>query len=221
MTPELPGALARLAPLLEHYGYAAVFLLVLLDNCLVPVPGQTLLIAAAVYAGAGSLNLAAVVAVAVLGAVVGDTLGYVIGRTGGRAFIHRYGRYVLLPPDRFASVEAFFTRNGGKVVLFSRFIDGLRQTSGALAGITGMRWHRFAAYNVAGAVLWVGVWAGLGYSTGTHIGAVYTEVIRYQFYVLALLVAGVAVLVTRRVLRRRRAGRDGPADAPKTAPKTD
>ncbi|WP_034087200.1 DedA family protein [Streptacidiphilus albus] len=204
MTPELPGALARLAPLLEHYGYAAVFLLVLLDNCLVPVPGQTLLTAAAVYAGAGALSLPGVVGTAFAGAVVGAALAYLVGRVGGRAFVHRYGRYVLLPPKRFAPVEAFFVRNGGKVLLFARFLDGLRQTSGVLAGISGMDWRRFGVYNVLGSLLWVGVWAGLGYSTGTHIGLVYTEVVRYQLYALLLLVAVVAVLVTRAVLRRRR-----------------
>lgn len=211
MTPELPGALAGLAPLLEHYGYAAVFLLVLLDNMLVPVPGQTVLIAAAVYAGAGRLNMAAVVILAILAAVVGDWLGYLIGRTGGRAFVHRYGRYLLLPPPRFAKVEAFFTRNGGKVVLFARFIDGLRQANGALAGISGMPWRRFGVYNLLGAVLWVGVWAGIGYGTGTRIGEVYTEAIRYQLYVLILVGAVAVALVARHLLRRRRAGTNGDA----------
>ena len=204
MTPELPGVLARLAPLLEHYGYAAVFLLVLLDNCLVPVPGQTVLTAAAVYAGAGSLSLPGVIGVALAGAVVGAALAYLVGRVGGRAFVHRYGRYVLLPPKRFAPVEAFFVRNGGRVLLFSRFLDGLRQTGGALAGISGMDWRRFGVYNVLGALLWVGVWAGLGYSAGTNIGVIYTEVVRYQLYALALLAVLVAALVTRVLLRRRR-----------------
>jgi membrane protein DedA with SNARE-associated domain len=213
MTPELPGELARLAPLLEHYGYAAVFLLVLLDNCLVPVPGQTVLIAAAVYAGAGTLSLAGVVTVAVLGAVTGSALGYLIGRTGGRAFVHRFGRYLLLPPDRFATVEAFFTRNGGKVVLFARFIDGLRQAGGALAGISDMPWKRFAGYNLLGALIWVGVWAGLGYSAGSHIGLIYTQVIRYQVYVLALLAAALAAVIARHLLRRRRGAREKKAES--------
>ncbi|MBC3839294.1 DedA family protein [Streptacidiphilus sp. 4-A2] len=209
MAPELPGVLAGLAPLLEHYGYAAVFLLVLLDNCLVPVPGQTVLVAAAVYAGAGRLSLAGVISVALLGAVIGAALGCLIGRTGGRAFIHRFGRYILLPPDRFASVEDFYARNGGRAVLFSRFIDGLRQTSGALAGISGMPWRRFAVNNVLGAALWVGVWAGIGYSAGSHIGLVYTQVVRYQLYLLILLAVVIAIVVARHLLRRRRASAEG------------
>ncbi|MDH6108730.1 membrane protein DedA with SNARE-associated domain [Kitasatospora sp. MAP12-15] len=204
-TPVLPGALAPLAPLLENYGYLAVGTLVFLDNCLVPVPGQTVMIAAAVYAGAGRLSIAAVVAVALTAAIAGNSLGYLIGRSGGRAFVHRYGRYVLLTPERFAKAEGFFQRNGGKVVVVARFIDGLRQTSGALAGISGMRWRRFLAFNTLGAVLWVGVWSGLGYAAGTDIGPIYRQAIRFQVYLLILVGAVVLVLLIRYLLRRRRA----------------
>lgn len=88
MAEPLPGPLAHLAPLLEDYGYLAVGTLVLLDNGGIPVPGQTILVAAAVYAGTGRLNFPAVLAVAVAAAVIGNALGYLIGRKGGRAFVH-------------------------------------------------------------------------------------------------------------------------------------
>ncbi|GAA4235876.1 membrane protein DedA with SNARE-associated domain [Streptosporangium album] len=113
-------------------GYLAVGALLFVEDFGVPTPGETILIAAAVYAGAGQLNIV-VVAVAVAAAVAGDNLGYLIGRTGGRAFIHRWGRYILLPPQRFHRAERFFARHGGKVVTVARFVEGLRQANGIIA----------------------------------------------------------------------------------------
>ncbi|WP_446040155.1 DedA family protein [Streptomyces sp. SID1121] len=202
--PPLPGPLAYLAPLLDHYGYLAVGLLVLVEDFGVPAPGETILIAAAVYAGAGQLNIFAIAAIAVAAAIVGDNIGYVIGRTGGRAFVHRWGRYIFLTPERFGRAEDFFTRNGGKVVTIARFVEGLRQANGIIAGTTGMPWLRFLAFNSLGAVLWVGLWAGLGYTTGTNIGPIYDEISRYQTYVLIGLGVLIAALIARHVIRRRR-----------------
>ncbi|MFE6747999.1 DedA family protein [Kitasatospora purpeofusca] len=202
--PELPGPLAALAPLLQQYGYALVALFVLLDNCAVPAPGQTVLVLAAVYAGTGHLNLAAVVAIAFTAAVLGNTLGHLIGATGGRAFVHRWGRYVLLTPERAARAEVFFARHGGKVVTVARFVDGLRQTSGIIAGTTGMPWPRFQVFNVLGAALWVGVWAGFGCVAGANIGTVWRTAVRYQLWLLIALGVLVAALAVRQQLRRRR-----------------
>ncbi|MEV0190066.1 DedA family protein [Kitasatospora purpeofusca] len=202
--PELPGPLAALAPLLQQYGYALVALFVLLDNCAVPAPGQTVLVLAAVYAGTGHLNLAAVVAIAFTAAVLGNTLGHLIGATGGRAFVHRWGRYVLLTPERAARAEVFFARHGGKVVTVARFVDGLRQTSGIIAGTTGMPWPRFQVFNVLGAALWGGVWAGFGCVAGANIGTVWRTAVRYQLWLLIALGVLVAALGVRQLLRRRR-----------------
>ncbi|TWF96702.1 DedA family protein [Kitasatospora viridis] len=205
-TPELPGPLAALAPFLEHYGYLAVGLLVLLDNAALPVPGQTVLILAAVYAGAGRLSLAGVVTVALAAAVLGDSLGYLLGRSGGRALVHRWGRYVGLTAARQQKAEEFFTRNGGKVVVVARFIDGLRQTNGIIAGTTEMPWRRFLLWNTLGAVLWVGAWSSAGYLAGSDIGEVYHQALRYQLLLLAVAAALVIALVLRRVIRARRRG---------------
>jgi membrane protein DedA with SNARE-associated domain len=203
MAEPLPGPLAHLAPLLEDYGYLAVGALVLLDNGGIPVPGQTILVAAAVYAGAGRLNFPAVLAVAVAAAVIGNALGYLIGRKGGRAFVHRWGRYVLLTPARLERAEEFFERHGAAVVTWARFVDVLRQTNGIIAGTVGMPWRRFMVFNVIGAALWAGVWAGLGYAAGAHIGTVYAAVARSQLLALAVLGALAAVLLARHLLRRR------------------
>jgi membrane protein DedA with SNARE-associated domain len=96
----LPGLLAHLAPLLDHYGYVAIGSFVMLEDFGVPVPGETILIAAAVYAGAGRLNVFAVGLIAVVAAVVGDNIGYAIGRFGGRALVLRFGKYVFLTSER-------------------------------------------------------------------------------------------------------------------------
>ncbi|MFC9329024.1 DedA family protein [Kitasatospora sp. NPDC057015] len=203
----LPGPLAGLAPLLEDYGYLAVAVLVLLDNCGVPAPGQTVLVLAAVYAGTGNLSLAAVIAIALAAAILGNSLGYLIGRTGGRAFVHRWGPYVLLTPARMARAEGFFDRHGGKVVTVARFVDGLRQTSGIIAGTTGMEARRFTVFNVLGAVLWVGVWSAFGYLAGSNIGAVYERAVRYQLWLLVALGAVLLALLLHQLVRRYRRAR--------------
>jgi membrane protein DedA with SNARE-associated domain len=107
----LPGPPAHLARPLAEYGYLAAGVLVCPDNGGIPVPGQTVLVAAAVHAGTGRLDFAGVPAVAVGAAVVGDSLGYLLGR----AFVHRWGRYQLPTPARLERAEDFFERYGGAV----------------------------------------------------------------------------------------------------------
>ncbi|MEU6770590.1 DedA family protein [Streptomyces sp. NPDC046759] len=204
-TPPLPGVLGDLAPILTHWGYWAVGGLIFVEDFGVPSPGETILIAAAVYAGAGQLNIATVIAIGVVAAVLGDNVGYLIGRTGGHALVQRYGKYVFLPPERYEKAEEFFARHGGKVVTVARFFEGLRQLNGIIAGTTEMPWPRFVAFNTLGAVLWVGLWAGVGYAAGNHITTIYTEVNRYSTYALIALGVLILALVARRVLRRRRA----------------
>ena len=207
--PELPGVLASLAPLLNSYGYLAVGGVLFLEDFGIPVPGETILIAAAVYAGAGSLNIAVVVGIAVLAAVAGDNVGFAIGHLGGRRLVERFGRYVLLTPARLETAERFFTRHGGKIIVVARFVEGLRQTNGILAGLTGVPWRRFLVFNTLGAVLWVGVWASLGYLAGTNIGPVYETISRYQRYALIALATLLLALLARRLTRHRGPGRRG------------
>ncbi|WP_330455834.1 DedA family protein [Streptomyces sp. NBC_00820] len=204
MSPPLPGPLDHLAPLLSHYGYWAVGGVVLLEDFGLPAPGETILLAAGVYAGAGELNIYAVAGIAFAAAVIGDNIGYLIGRTGGRAFVTRWGKYIFLTPKRFEAAENFFARHGGKIVTVARFVDGLRQANGIIAGTTRMPWPRFLAFNALGAALWVGLWATLAYVAGSHITTVYDEIVRYQRYVLIALAVVVAALVVRHLVRRRR-----------------
>lgn len=201
--PELPGVLGELAPLLDRYGYAAIAVLIILEDFGIPAPGETVLIAGAVYAGAGRLNIAAVAMVAFAAAVVGDNIGYGIGRYGGRALVVRYGRYLGVTERRWSVAERFFNRHGPTIVAVARFVEGLRQLNGLIAGAAGMRWRRFLMFNALGAGLWVGVWAALGYLAGTHITAIYQQAQRYQIYLLAGLAALVAAGIARRLLKRR------------------
>jgi membrane protein DedA with SNARE-associated domain len=206
--PPLPGVLAAVAPYLAHYGYLAVGGLLLVEDFGLLVPGETVMIVAAVYAGAGRMSIVAVALIALAAAITGDSIGWVIGRYGGHRLLARYGRYVLLTPPRVARAEEFFARHGNKIVPVARFFDGLRQANGIIAGMAGMPFPRFLILNTLGAALWVGTWATVGDLAGRHIGTLYGVIVRYgTFELLALAVVALALLVRftvrRRLLRRR------------------
>ena len=201
--PNLPGFLNVVGTYLGHYGYWAILLLVMVEDFGIPVPGETILIAAAIYAGAGRLNVVAVGLVGFIAAVIGDNIGFAIGHFGGRALALRWGKYIFLTEERLDKAEVFFARHGGKIIVVARFIEGLRQANGIIAGIAGMRWLRFLAFNALGAALWVGTWVSLGYLAGNHITTIYHGITQYSYYVLiAVVVLLVAYIVWR--LRRRR-----------------
>ena len=199
--PQLPGIFAHLAPILNHYGYYAVAGFVLLEDFGVPVPGETILVAAAVYAGAGQLNIVVVGLLAVAAAVLGDNVGYGLGKFGGRTIVLRFGRYVFLTEKRLMAAEKWFERHGGKVVVVARFIEGLRQANGWVAGITGMRWVRFVTFNFIGALVWVGAWLTVGYVSGQHINTVYATISRYVVYAVVAAAVVLIALLVRPLLR--------------------
>jgi membrane protein DedA with SNARE-associated domain len=206
-TPALPGIFGTLAPILNNYGYFAVGGLVLVEDFGIPVPGETILIAASLYAGAGRLNVVAVGIIAWICAVLGDNIGFLIGHFGGRRLALKYGRYVFLTSARLDKAEHFFEHHGGKIIVAARFIEGLRQANGIVAGITGMHWKRFIPFNALGAALWVGLWVSVGYLAGNHITTIYEQITRYSLYVLIVLAVAVAALIgwrVRRHLRERR-----------------
>lgn len=200
---HLPGVFGDVQPVLEHYGYLGVGGMLFLEDFGVPVPGEVMLIAAAVFAGAGQMNIVLVFVVAVIAAVIGDNIGFVVGHFGGRPLAERFGRYVFLTPERLERAEVFFNRHGGKVVAVARFIEGLRQVNGLLAGIVGMHWLKFLSFNALGAALWVGTWCAAGYLAGQHIVEIYDTFERYKWYVVAAVVVVGAIVITHRVRRRR------------------
>ena len=206
-TPHLPGVLHALEPTLNNYGYLAVAGLVMIEDFGVPVPGETVLILGAVYAGSGRLSIALVVLLGFLGATVGDNIGFAIGHFGGRRLVERWGRYVLLTPERLDKATGFFERHGGKVIVIARFVEGLRQANGIVAGITGMHWAKFVVFNALGAALWVGTWSAIGYFSGNHITSIYNTASRYSTYLAIVVAVGILALIVRHLLRRRRGSR--------------
>src|SRR6202046_9958 len=213
-TPALPGIFGTLAPILNNYGYFAVGGLILVEDFGIPVPGETILIAGSIYAGAGRLNVVAVGVVAFVAAVLGDNIGFAIGHFGGRALALRWGKYVFLTEERLNRAQHFFGRHGGKIITVSRFIDGLRQANGIIAGISGMHWRRFLAFNALGAALWVGAWVSLRYLPGNNITTIYHYITQYSLYALIALVILIVAFIIRHVLRRRRRGRPAVIEQP-------
>ena len=199
----LPGFFQALEPTIAKHGYVAVGGLIFLEDFGVPVPGETALITAAVYAGTGHLSLLLVAVVAMPAAVLGDNRGYVIGRLAGTTLVTRYGKYVGLTERRYESAEKFFQRQGPKIVIIARFIEGLRQANGIIAGTTGMRWRSFLIFNAIGAALWVSTWVLIGDLAGQHLDVIYRQVQRYSLVAVVVAVLVIAFLVLRHLRARK------------------
>jgi membrane protein DedA with SNARE-associated domain len=162
-----------------------------------------MLIAASLYAGAGHLNVWVVGLVGFVFAVLGDNVGYLIGRKGGIKLVHRFGKYFFITPERFAKAHDFFLRRGGWVVTIARFVEGLRQLNGVIAGTVGMPWRRFLVFNMLGAALWVGCWTSLGYLAGNHVETI-ARSFTFVAIVVVVLAAGYLVWRVRHKRRQRR-----------------
>jgi membrane protein DedA with SNARE-associated domain len=194
--------LGDLLHLIGRYGYLVVFFGVMLESTGVPVPGETVLIAAGALVHKGVLDLGDALFFGILGAVIGDQIGYWVGRFGGRPFLLRWGRYALITPERLGHAEAFFARHGGRAVFFARFVAGLRVFGALVAGTTRMSWVKFAIYNVLGGTLWATVAVSLGYFLWASISLVEHWVGRASLLLLAVLALGLLLRWTyRRVTR--------------------
>ncbi|HEY3945321.1 MAG TPA: VTT domain-containing protein [Solirubrobacteraceae bacterium] len=212
-TVHLPGFLHTLEPTLNQYGYLAVAGFVLLEDFGVPVPGETILILGAVYAGTGRLSIWLVGLLGFLAAIAGDNIGFAIGHFGGRALVERFGRYVFLTKERLDKTTDFFERRGGWIIILARFIEGLRQANGIIAGISGMHWATFLAFNTIGAALWVAVWTSVGYFAGDNITSIYNAISHYTLYVVIAIVVLILAWIGRRVWRKRKERAAAPARA--------
>lgn len=196
-----------------HWGYTAIFVVVVLGNVGLPVPEETILALAGYLVWRGKLRLSLVLAVGILSAVVGDNIGYWLGRRYGQPALPRYARWALGHPERLESMQAFVRRRGPLAVFVARFIPGIRFAAGPLAGALGMRFVSFLVANVAGAALYVPVLVGAGYAVGYGFGT-YVDRLRYMVgeverIVLLLVLAGILTLVAVRIVqavhRRERA----------------
>jgi len=158
------------SPLLAHAGYGAVMLAVGIESMGIPFPGETTLIAAAAYAGSThKLSIVLVVAAAAAGAIIGDNVGFWIGREVGLRLLLRYGKYIRMTERRIKLGQYLFQRYGGAVVFFGRFVAVLRALAAFLAGTNRMSWPRFLVYNAAGGIVWSSAYGFGAYALGTQI----------------------------------------------------
>ena len=186
-----------LVDLFARYGYAVVFFGVFLENTGLPVPGETALLAGAAMANFGRLSLPWVIVTAVGGAVLGDNLGFFIGRRYGRGLVERFGSRLGLTRARLEQFDRFFDRHGGRTVFIARFITGLRVFGAVLAGASGLRWPSFVFYNAAGAIAWSTAIAIAGYSLAYSWETLERWIRRSGLVGLAVVAAIVIVSVVR------------------------
>jgi membrane protein DedA with SNARE-associated domain len=172
--------------LVHHYGLIALFLIVMLESGGVPLPGETALVAAGVFASQGELNIVEVITVAAVAAIIGDNLGYWIGRTGGRKLLER-SKFLSRWMERVLPwAEGFFHRHGAKTIFIARFFSVLRVTAAWMAGVSRMPWLKFLAWNAAGGICWAVLVGLVAYYLG-HAAA--DAISRYG------LIGGVALVV--------------------------
>jgi membrane protein DedA with SNARE-associated domain len=183
----------------EHVGYLAVAVFVGVEASGVPVPGETALIAAAVLASQGELSIELVIAIAAAAAIVGDNIGYGLGRRYGRRLMERPGRTKVRRQVALARGEQLFDRHGPKAVFLGRWIALLRIWAAWLAGIAGMRWRSFLFWNALGGIGWALFFGLLGYYGGEA-----TAELVARLGVGAAVAVGVAAVVLWVMLHRRR-----------------
>jgi membrane protein DedA with SNARE-associated domain len=212
-------SLSLINHLLQSYGYYAVFAFIALESLGIPLPGETTLIAAAVYAGSTHhLNIAVVFLVAAAAAILGDNAGYWIGRSGGQRLVNRYGRFVRLDATKLKIGRYLFARHGGKVVFFGRFVTVLRAYAAFLAGLNTMRWPRFTAFNATGGVAWAAVDAFGAFALGAAATGV-GQAITLVGLGLSVVLTAAGIVLARRWMRRleQRAQAAYPDPAPEDA----
>lgn len=194
--------------LLQHWGYFAIFAVVILGNMGLPLPEETILVLAGYLVWEGQLRLPIVLGVGILSAVVGDNLGYWMGREFGRRAIERYGHWIFVTPERLDVTQQFVTRYGSMAVFVARFLPGLRFLAGPVAGITGLRPVPFIVANVLGASLYVPGAVAVGYAIGYGLGDYLTRAERtvgqVEHVVLIMVVCVTLVLLAWRALRAAR-----------------
>lgn len=178
--------------LVATYGYIVVLLVVMAESAGLPVPGETSLLVAGAFAATGKLALPGVIVAAALGAILGDTAGYWIGRTSGLRLLRRHGRLVRFDERKLAQAEAFFARHGEKTVFLGRFVPVGRIFSAVLAGVSQMRYGRFLLWNATGGIVWASLMGTLGYLFGHQLPLIERLVSQFGFGLLGVLIAFVA-----------------------------
>ena len=202
--------------LLATYGYLAVLVFVGIESIGIPFPGETMLVTAAIYAGTTHrLSIVVVIAAAASGAILGDNIGYAIGRAGGYRLLRRYGKYIRLEEPRLKLGQYLFRKHGSKVVFFGRFVSILRTFAAFLAGVNLMLWRRFLVYNAAGGIIWASLYGIGAYLLGGKI-ATFSAPVNIGLAVVAVLgiIAGILFLRSNeaRLIREAEEAMPGPLE---------
>lgn len=203
---------------LGRFGYAAVFVFIAIESLGIPLPGEIMLIAAALYAGTThQLAIGVIIVVAAAAAVIGNLIGFGLGHWGGYRLLVRYGRYIRMDQGRIKLGRYLFQRHGGKVIFFGRFVAVLRTYAAFLAGTARMPWPRFLVFSVLGGVVWA-----TGYGTGAYLAG--SQINRLSGPVdlalagLAVVVVVALILVLRRqekeLIARAEEAMPGPLEEP-------
>lgn len=189
---------------IDKTGYASVFVLMVMESMVLPVPSEAVMPFAGFLIAESKFSFALVILFSTAGSIVGSLISYCIGRYGGRPFIDRFGRYLLLDHDDLTATEKFFNKYGEVTIFICRFIPVVRHLISIPAGTGRMNIVKFSIYTVAGAGLWNAFLAVCGY----HLRKNWDTVMHYSRYidiaVVLLLVAGVAFFITKHLLRRAR-----------------
>src|SRR5437868_4313848 len=185
-------ATSDLLHLLNTYGYWAVLVFVAIESTGIPFPGETMLLVAAIAAGTThQLSIALVILAAACGAILGDNLGFWVGREGGYRLLRRFGRYIRLDERRLKLGQYLFLKHGGKVVFFGRFVAVLRAWAAFLAGTNRMKWPAFLLFNALGGIIWATIYGIGGYVLGKNIHRIAGPVgITFTVIAVILMIAG-------------------------------
>jgi membrane protein DedA with SNARE-associated domain len=187
-----------LLELVATYGYVVIFLVVMAESAGVPLPGETSLLVAGALAATGHIWLPGVIAAAALGAIIGDTAGYWVGRTSGVRLLRRHERLLRFDEEKLTRAEAFFARHGDKTVFLGRFVPVGRIFTAVLAGVSRMEYRRFLLWNAAGGIVWACVMGTVGYLFGHQLPLIERVVQQFGLGLLALVLVAVAARVAMR-----------------------
>ena len=191
---------------IDSMGYTGLFLLIVLESTMVPVPSMLVMPFAGYLANQGTFSLPAILAINGAGAITGSLLSYLLGAAGGKPLLLRYGKYVMVRPDDLRKTEEFFARHGGATILIARFLPVVRHLISVPAGIARMRLPVFVAQTFAGAMIWGGGLMVVGYEIGANWESFSKTAKRYDLMVAVLIVVIIVALAVR-FWRQRKAQR--------------
>ncbi len=197
MGTEAQYIINLLSPYILAHGYWVAFFGMMLENAGIPVPAETALIVCSFFASQGTLKIWLIIPIAILGDVLGDNIGFIIGRLGGRPLIEKYGHYVRLDKDKLDAMEALFKEKGGRTVFTAHFFATTRITAALIAGISHMHYPRFLSFNITAAVSFITFVAGATFAFGKSL-----DVMLRFFHLFRLAGLTIALLLVASYLNR-------------------